>query len=84
MRQEQNKHRRERDLRRYAHTTQARLILGGVLILLIVGNGLIRWVYGAGALRMSLLCTFAGLAPVVLIVIWLWLMERIVERNRRG
>ena len=60
------------------------MILGGVLILLIVGNGLIRWVYGAGALRMSLLCTFAGLAPVVLIVIWLWLMERIVERNRRG
>jgi hypothetical protein len=84
MKQEPNKQRRERDLRRYARTTQARLILGGVLILLVVGNGLIRWVYGASALRMSLLCTFAGLAPVFLIILWLWLMERIVERNRRG
>ena len=70
-------------MRRYARTTQFRLILGGLLILLIVGNGLIRWVYGSSALGMSLLCTFTGLAPVVLIMLWLWLMEKIVERDRR-
>ncbi len=73
----------ESDLRRFARGTQLRLIIGGLLILLVVGNGLIRWIYGASALWMSLLCSFAGLAPIVLIVFFLWVMERIVERDRR-
>lgn len=84
MTEEPKPHSENRDLRRYARATQFRLILGGLLILLVVGNGLIRWIYGASALRMSLLCSLAGLAPIILIVLWLWVMERIVERNRRG
>ena len=73
---------KERDLRRYARSTQFRLIFGGLLILLIIGNGLIRWIYGPSALYTALICSFAGLAPVVLIVLMLWLMERIVEKDR--
>ena len=76
--------RRERDLRRYARSTQLRLILGGILILLVVGNGLIRWIYGAEALGLALLCSLIGLAPAVLIVVWLWIFERIVSRDRDG
>ena len=72
----------KRDLRRYARSTQFRLIFGGLLILLIVGNGLIRWIYGPSALFTSLLCSVAGLAPVVLIILMLWIMERIVEKGR--
>lgn len=71
-----------RDLRRYAQTTQARLILGGLLILLVVGNGLIRWIYGPEALGLALLCSFVGLLPAVLIYGWLWIIERIVKRDR--
>ena len=70
-------------LRRYARGTQLRLIVGGLFILLVVGNGLIRWIYGASALWMSLLCSLAGLAPIGLIILFLWVMERIVERDRR-
>jgi hypothetical protein len=73
----------ERDLRRYARSTQFRLIFGGLLILLIVGNGLIRWIFGPSALVTALMCSFAGLAPVILIILFLWLMEKIVEKDRR-
>ncbi len=82
MKREPKQQRKERDLRRYARTTQIQLIVGGLLILLVVGNGLIRWMYGAAALRMSLLCSFAGLVPVILIVLWLWIVESIVRRER--
>jgi hypothetical protein len=65
----------ERDLRCYARSTQFRLIFGGLLILLVIGNGLIRWIYGPSAMVTALICSFAGLAPVVLIVIMLWIMD---------
>ena len=71
-----------RDLRAYARSTQIRLFLGGLLIILVVGNGLIWLIYGAGAARLALLCTGIGLAPGLLIAIWLWGVDWIVRRAR--
>ena len=55
-----------RDLRAYARTTTARLIGGGLLVLLVVGGALVYAFYGPGALLSALLCIGLGLAPVVL------------------
>ena len=68
------------DLRRYAKQTNTRLILGGLLILFILGDGLIYIFYGGGAAAMGMICLFAGLFPLLLI--WLalagieWLNKR--------
>lgn len=73
-----------RDLRRYARQTDIRLIIGFVLVLFIVGDGLIYIFYGQGAAIMGLVCLLAGLSPVVLILVALWLIERVARRNDRG
>jgi hypothetical protein len=74
----------KRDLRAYARTTQSRLILGGLLLVLFVGVGLIYLFYGRQAALMGLLCVLVGMGPIVLIVLWLFGFEAIVERWRAG
>lgn len=71
------------DLRKYASQTNFRLILGGLIILLVVGEGLIWIIYGGPAALMGLLCIGAGLIPVIIIVVILAVMEKIVK-NQRG
>ena len=56
-----------RDLRRYARQTNTRLFVGFLLILFIVGDGLIYWIYGREAAFLGLLCLVAGLLPLGLI-----------------
>lgn len=73
-----------RDLRRYAQQTQLRLLIGGILLLLVAGDGLIYIFYGQRAAFMGLLCLMAGLAPLVLISGAFWLIEWIVRRSREG
>lgn len=69
-----------RDLRRYARQTNTRLFIGFILLLLIVGDGLIYWIYGPGAAFLGLTCILLGLLPLFLI--WLtmnflgWLAKR--------
>jgi len=58
-----------RDLRAFARTTTARLIVGGLLVLVVVGGGLVYAIYGRGAFLSALLCIGIGLAPVVLAVL---------------
>jgi hypothetical protein len=58
-----------KDLRRYAKQTNARLILGGLLLIFIVGDGLIYLFMGREAATLGFLCLVAGLTPVLLI--WL-------------
>ncbi len=70
----------KRDLRRYARQTNIRLLAGFLLILFIVGDGLIYYLYGQGAAVMGLLCLAAGTFPLVLIGLILWGMEWLVER----
>ena len=71
------------DLRKYANQTTTRLIAGGILLLLIVGDGLIWLIYGAGAAITGLLCIGAGLFPILIIVGILGAMDWIVRKNRQ-
>ena len=68
-----------RDLRKYARSTSTRLIVGALMILFVVGDGLIALIYGRQAGLIALLCTGIGLLPLASIAAWLWLMERLAK-----
>lgn len=70
-----------KDLRRYAHQTNVRLFVGFFLILFFVGDGLIYFFYGSGPALLGLLCLLMGTAPLFLIALILWGMEKIVEQS---
>lgn len=72
-----------RDLRKYMRDTNVRLIVGALLLLFIIGDGLIWLIYGAGAAVMGLFCILAALVPVVLILLLLGLSDWIVKRANR-
>ena len=71
-----------RDLRKYARSTNVRLAVGAIFLLLIVGVGLIYLIYGPSAAMMGITCLLAGLTPVILIVLILLLLDWIVKRAR--
>lgn len=73
-----------RDLRKYARQTNIRLAVGAVVILLIVGVGLIYFIYGPGAAVTGVLCLLAGLSPIVLIVLSLAILDWIQQRANRS
>ena len=70
-----------RDLRHYARQTNTRLIIGFLLVLFIIGDGLIYLFYGQGAAIMGVICLLAGITPVILIVLALWVIDWIVRRS---
>ncbi len=69
-----------RDLRRFARQTNARLAVGGLILLFVVGDGLIYLFYGRSAAIFGFLCLIVGLLPLVLIWLVLWLVEAITKR----
>jgi hypothetical protein len=69
-----------RDLRKYARNTNIRLLVGFILLLFIVGDGLIYLIYGPQGAFFGFICLIAGLAPLVLIALLLWILEWIVKR----
>lgn len=69
-----------RDLRKFARQTNVRLIIGGILLLFLIGDGLIWLFKGPQAAISGLLCMGLGLAPLVLIATVLFLFEWIVRR----
>jgi len=73
-----------RDLRQFARQTNIRLIIGFLLLLFIIGDGLIFLFFGQQAALMGVICLFAGLSPVILIIIALWFIDWIVRRNDPG
>ena len=73
-----------RDLRKYARQTNVRLGVGAVLVLLIVGTGLIYYIYGPSAAVGGLLCLGAALVPIVLIFLSLALLDWIQKRANRS
>jgi len=72
-----------RDLRKYAQQTNVRLAVGFVVLLFLVGDGLIYWIYGQEAAVMGLTCMLVGLAPVVLIGLALWGLDLVVRWTKR-
>ncbi len=74
---------RPRDLRDYARQTTVRLAVGGVLLLIIVGEALIYAIYGPSAAVSGLLCFGIGLVPLVATLAVLWTMDWIVRRANK-
>lgn len=72
-----------RDLRKYARQTNVRLLVGFLILLFLIGDGLIYALYGRGAALMGLLCLGAGLVPLLLIAVILWGLEWFVKRANR-
>lgn len=62
-------------MRNFRSQTDLRLLAGFLIILLVVGDGLIYWLYGRGAATLGLFCLLAGVAPIGL----LWLILRAIE-----
>ncbi len=71
-----------RDLRKYTSSTQTRLILGFLLLVFLVGDGLIFIFYGRGAGLAGLICLLGVLLPVLLVVFFLRIAERLVKKER--
>ena len=71
-----------RDLRKYARQTNIRLVIGAILVILIVGDGLIYLIFGREAAISGLFCLSLGLAPVLLILVIFWIMDLVVKKNR--
>lgn len=69
-----------RDLRRYAQQTNIRLLIGFILLLLFVGDGLIYYFYGASAAISGLICIGAGLFPLVLIWVVLLVVDWVAKQ----
>ncbi len=70
------------DLRKYARQTNVRLLAGFILLLFIVGDSLIYFIYGRPAALIGMLCLLAGLFPLLLIAFVLWIMEKVLERSQ--
>jgi hypothetical protein len=70
-----------RDLRRYAQQTNVRLLVGFLMILFLVGDGLIYAIWGQGAALMGVVCILAGLAPLALTTLILWGIDWFVRKN---
>lgn len=73
-----------RNLQKYSRQTNLQLIGGALVLLFIVGDGLIYWLYGSQAALMGFLCLLAGMTPVVLVVLIILLLDWITKRATRG
>jgi len=72
-----------RDLRKYTRQTNFRLIVGGLALLFVVGDGLIWLIYGRAAALTGLLCLLGGLVPIGLTLLALNLLDWITRRANR-
>jgi hypothetical protein len=72
-----------RDLRKYAQQTNVRLAVGFVVLLFLVGDGLIYWIYGREAAMMGVTCMLIGLAPLALIGLALWGLDWLVRLMKK-
>lgn len=68
------------DLRRLRQRQERNLFLAVIVFLLVVGGGLIAWIYGVGALATALVCLSAGVALLVLLWIIVSLLGWWAER----
>jgi len=71
-----------RNIRQYMKQTETRLILGFLLLVFLIGDGLIFYFYGTGAGIAGLICLAGMMVPVFLIVLFLWIAEKVVQSTR--
>jgi hypothetical protein len=69
-----------RDLRKFSRQTGVRLVIGFVLIVFVVGDGLIYLIYGPGSALVGLMCLAGAFVPVALIVVFLAIADWVVKR----
>jgi hypothetical protein len=63
--------------------TNARILIGALLLLFIVGIGLIWLIYGFGAAVSGFLCLLGAMVPIALIIFALFGLDWIVKRANR-
>ena len=68
-----------KDLRQYSRQTNRRLMIGFLVLVFLVGGGLIFFLYGRGAGITGLVCLLGALVPVLLVVLLLWILDRVVK-----
>jgi len=71
-----------RDLREYTKNTRTRLVVGFIALVFLIGDGLIFLFYGKEAGIFGLVCMLGALIPVLLVVIFLLIADRIVKKNQ--
>ncbi len=71
-----------RDIRQYMKQTETRLILGFLVLVFLIGDGLIFYFYGTVAGIAGLICLAGLMVPVFLIVLFLWIAEKVVQSTR--
>lgn len=64
---------------RHRRQTRARLVLGGMLVLLLVGGGLVWLFYGRAAAFTAVLCLLGAAAVMALLWLILTLLEKWVK-----
>jgi hypothetical protein len=72
-----------RDLRKYTQVTNFRIIIGSIILIFIVGDGLIYLFYGSSSALMGLICLLLGFVPVVLIILFIIIMDNIVKHANK-
>jgi len=73
--------RRSFDPRRHAQQTQARLIVAGLALLIVVGGGLVWLLYGDVAAASAVACMLMATGLVLLLWLFLALLEKWVKQD---
>lgn len=71
------------DLRKYASQTSVRLVLGFILVLLMVGLGLVGWLYGRNAAILGFFCLLGAGIPIGLIAIFILGLDFFVKKSSK-
>ena len=71
-----------RDLRGYARSTVFRLILGALVLIFVFGEILIYLIYGSAAAITGFICLIAGIIPIILVLLSLWLIDFVARKNK--
>jgi hypothetical protein len=72
-----------RDVTKYMQQTNVRIVIGALILIFIVGDGLIYVIFGAGPAMMGLACLVAGMVPVLLILMFVSIIAWSVKRANR-
>jgi hypothetical protein len=72
-----------RDINKYMRQTNIRIVIGALILIFLVGDGLIYIIYGPGSALMGFLCLLGGMIPVFLILLVIAIIDWSVNRATR-